>query len=59
MSTTRMYRVTKGHWCYSHRASMPYEKPTIETYGSVEEFTENVDDGYGPGAPPPTSGDDG
>ena len=38
---------------------MPYEKPTIETYGSVEEFTENVDDGYGPGAPPPTSGDDG
>ena len=39
---------------------MPYENPAIETYGSIEELTENVDDSYGgPGAPPPSSGQDG
>ena len=38
---------------------MTYEQPTLETYGSVEELTENVDDGYGgPPPPPPTSGGD-
>ena len=35
---------------------MIYEQPTLETYGSVEELTETVDDGYGPGEPPPTAG---
>ena len=34
---------------------MTYETPTIETYGSVEELTEQVDDGYGP-PPPQTPG---
>ena len=33
---------------------MSYEKPRIETYGSVEELTENVDDGYG--GPPDNGG---
>ena len=32
---------------------MTYGKPTIETYGSIEELTENVDDGYGSSGPPP------
>ena len=30
---------------------MTYEKPTLETYGSIEELTENTDDGYGGGGP--------
>lgn len=30
---------------------MTYERPRLETYGSVEELTENVDDGYGDGVP--------
>lgn len=29
------------------RVLMSYDKPRIETYGSVEELTENFDDGYG------------
>lgn len=29
-----------------------YEKPTIETYGSIEALTENTDDSYGSGPPP-------
>mgnify|MGYP006277759021 CR=1 FL=1 len=37
---------------------MTYEQPNLETYGSIEELTENVDDGYGPGEPPPTETQD-
>ena len=36
-----------------------YEKPWLETYGRIDDLTEDVDDGYGPGAPPPSSGGDG
>ena len=38
---------------------MAYEQPTIETYGSIEALTEQMDDSYGgPGNPPPSSGGD-
>ena len=32
---------------------MTYEQPKIETYGSVDDLTEQVDDGYGSGGPAP------
>lgn len=35
---------------------MTYEKPTIETYGSVEQMTENVDNYGGGGGPPSNPG---
>lgn len=30
---------------------MTYESPTIETYGSIDQLTENTDDSYGGGFP--------
>lgn len=32
---------------------MRYEAPKLETYGSVDELTENFDSGYGNGPVPP------
>ena len=30
---------------------MTYQQPAIETYGSIDQLTENTDDDYGSGGP--------
>ena len=42
-------------WTPTKTQHMTYEKPQLETYGRIDDLTESVDDGYGPGEPPPPS----